>query len=40
MQVVAKPAVRVTSGPAPVKMEVDEMGPHKRKREDDDYDMA
>ncbi|XP_068617878.1 transcription initiation factor TFIID subunit 9 [Battus philenor] len=41
-KVVAKPAVRVTAGPssqAPIKMEVDEMGAQKRKREEDDYDM-
>ncbi|XP_022123722.1 transcription initiation factor TFIID subunit 9 [Pieris rapae] len=40
-KVVAKPAVRVTSGPPqqnPVKMEIDEVS-HKRKRDDDDYDM-
>ncbi|KAG7312509.1 hypothetical protein JYU34_002030 [Plutella xylostella] len=40
-KVVAKPAVRVTSGPSPstsVKMEVDDLGALKRKREDDDYD--
>ncbi|XP_049876181.1 transcription initiation factor TFIID subunit 9 [Pectinophora gossypiella] len=39
-KVVAKPAVRVTAGPSSqVKMEVDEQGGMKRKREDDDYDM-
>ncbi|XP_072944678.1 transcription initiation factor TFIID subunit 9 [Epargyreus clarus] len=41
-KVVAKPAVRVTAGPSSqtqVKMEVDEMGAQKRKRDDDDYDM-
>ncbi|VVC95844.1 transcription initiation factor TFIID subunit 9 [Leptidea sinapis] len=40
-KVVAKPAVRVTAGPShhnPVKMELDETS-HKRKREDDEYDM-
>ncbi|CAG9565054.1 unnamed protein product [Danaus chrysippus] len=40
-KVVAKPAVRVTAGPSsqgPVKMEVDEVS-HKRKRDEDDYDM-
>ncbi|GBP18059.1 Transcription initiation factor TFIID subunit 9 [Eumeta japonica] len=42
-KVVAKPAVRVTSGPGPthvtpVKMEIDTESAKKRKREDDDYD--
>ncbi|KPJ12838.1 hypothetical protein RR48_10468 [Papilio machaon] len=41
-KVVAKPAVRVTAGPSsqgPLKMEIDEPGAQKRKRDDDDYDM-
>lgn len=41
LQVVAKPAVRVTAGPSAhtsVKMELDEQVSQKRKRDDDDYD--
>lgn len=40
LQIVAKPAVRVTAGPSPqIKMDVDDHSSLKRKREEDDYDM-